>query len=39
MLTLILLSNSDGLSANMEWTARGVRASPCARLFLERFAR
>ncbi len=37
-MTLILLSNSDGLSAKLAWTARGVRASPFARLFLEHFA-
>ncbi len=37
-LTFLLLSNSDLLSADMEWTARGVRASPYARLFLDRFA-
>ena len=37
-LTFILLSNSDRLSAEMSWTARGIRASPFARLFLERIA-
>ena len=36
--TLILLANSDGLSAKWSWTADGVRASPFARLFLEHFA-
>jgi CubicO group peptidase (beta-lactamase class C family) len=36
-LTFLLLSNCDGLSAGMPWTARGVRASPYARLFLDHF--
>lgn len=36
-LTLLLLSNCDGLSAGMAWTAVGVRASPFARLFLDHF--
>lgn len=36
-LTFLLLSNCDRLSAGMPWTAEGVRASPYARLFLERF--
>jgi CubicO group peptidase (beta-lactamase class C family) len=36
-LTLLLLSNCDGLSAGMAWTAMGVRASPYARLFLHQF--
>jgi CubicO group peptidase (beta-lactamase class C family) len=36
-LTLLLLSNCDGLSAGMAWTQKGVRASPYARLFLEEF--
>lgn len=36
-LTLLLLSNCDGLSAGIAWTAEGVRASPFARLFLEHF--
>jgi CubicO group peptidase (beta-lactamase class C family) len=36
-LTLILLSNSDGLSADVSWSALGVRASPFARVFLEHF--
>ncbi len=35
-LSLILLSNSDGLSAGRAWTAEGVLASPYARLFWER---
>ena len=37
-LTFIMLSNSDLLSARMSWTAQGIRASPYARLFLERVA-
>jgi hypothetical protein len=36
-LTFLLLSNCDGLSAGMAWTAEGIRASPYARLFLEHF--
>jgi len=36
-LTFVMLANSDGISANMPWTAEGVRGSPIARLFLERF--
>ncbi len=36
-ITLLLLSNSDRLSADYSWTAQGVQASPYARLFLERF--
>lgn len=35
-LSLILLSNGDGLSAGVPWTAEGVLASPYARLFWER---
>jgi len=35
-LSLILLSNCDGLSAGVAWTAEGVLASPYARLFWER---
>jgi hypothetical protein len=35
-LSLILLSNCDGLSAGVPWTAEGVLASPYARLFWER---
>ncbi len=37
-LSLILLSNCDGLSAGVSWSALGVKASPFARLFLEHFA-
>ena len=36
-ITLLLLSNSDRLSANYAWTQRGVQASPYARLFLKHF--
>lgn len=36
-LTFIVLANSDGISAGVPWTARGVRGSPIARLFLDRF--
>lgn len=36
-LTFILLGVTDLLSASYAWTAEGVRASPYARLFLERF--
>ena len=36
-LTLILLANSDALSAGVAWTEQGVRASPFARLFLQHF--
>lgn len=35
-LSLILLTNCDGLSAGVPWTAEGVMASPYARLFWER---
>jgi len=35
-LSLILLANSDGLSAGRAWTANGVMDSPYARLFWER---
>jgi len=34
-LTLLLLANTDQLSAGRAWTARGIVASPYARLFLE----
>lgn len=37
-LTFLLLANCDRLSADMPWTREGVRASPFARAFLERFA-
>jgi CubicO group peptidase (beta-lactamase class C family) len=37
-LSFIILANSDGLSAGVAWTQEGVRGSPFARLFLERFA-
>ncbi len=36
-LTLLLLSNSNGLSAGMAWSDLGIHASPYARLFLEHF--
>ena len=36
-ITFLLLSNCDGLSAGMAWTAQGIHASPYARLFLEHF--
>lgn len=36
--TFIALSNCDGLSAGVSWSAGGVRASPFARLFLDSFA-
>ena len=36
-ITLLLLSNSDRLSANYAWSQRGVQASPYARLFLKHF--
>ena len=35
--TLVVLANSDGISAGVAWTAQGVRGSPIARAFLERF--
>ena len=36
-ITLLLLSNSDRLSAGYAWTQLGVQASPYARLFLKHF--
>lgn len=38
-ITLILLANTDALSAGMSWTRMGIRASPYARVFLEHFAK
>ena len=37
-LTFLMLANGDGISANVPWTAEGVRGSPVARLFLDHFA-
>jgi hypothetical protein len=36
-LGFFLLANNDRLSESFAWTARGVRASPFARAFLEAF--
>ena len=36
-LSFMLLANTDGLSLSFPWDARGVRASPFARAFLEAF--
>ena len=36
-LSFLLLANSDGLSLSFEFDAKGVRASPFARAFLEAF--
>lgn len=36
-ITLLLLANTDQLSAGRSWTARGVVASPYAKLFLDTF--
>lgn len=37
-LTFIILTNCDGLSVGVSWTAEGVRASPFVRLFLDTYA-